>query len=76
MLDKNDMAMEKQVWYHVIDINWHICTSLDFVISRAKSSEKWNKTVSKLFSHLDNTTLYELNIIKRIATDVSKTFNK
>ena len=31
---------------------------------------------SKLFSHVDKTTLNKLNIIKRIATDVLKTFNK
>ena len=36
---------EKQVWFHLININWHICTSLDFVISRAKSSENIRREV-------------------------------
>ena len=27
----------KQVWFHPININRHICTSLDFVIARARS---------------------------------------
>ena len=31
---------KKQVWFHPININLHICTSLDFVISRTKISQK------------------------------------
>ena len=55
---------------------WHICTSVDFGISRAKSSEKLNKIISKLFCHLGNTALNKLNIVRRIATNVLKSFNK
>ena len=47
----------------ILNINWHICTSFDFAISRAKSSEKLNKIVSKLFYHLDNVTLHSVNLI-------------
>ena len=31
---------KKEVWFNPININWHICTSLDSIISRAKSSKK------------------------------------
>ena len=75
-VNRDDIPMEKQVWFYFINVNWHICTSLDFVISRAKSSENLNKMLWKLLSHLDNTTLNELNIIKRRATDILKTFGK
>ena len=68
--------MENQVRFYFININWHICTSLDFVISRAKSSENLNKKVWKLLSHPDNTTLNKLYTIKRIATDILKTSGK
>ena len=39
----------KQVWFHLIDINWHICISLNFVISRAKSSEKFVSSPEEVF---------------------------
>ena len=63
-VNRNNIAMEKkEVWFHLIKINWHIFTSLDFVVSRAKSSEKLNKMVSKFFYHLDNVTLHSINLI-------------
>ena len=42
-VNRNDMVMEKKVWFHPININCYISTSLDFVIPRAKSSEKNQK---------------------------------
>ena len=40
---------EKQVWFHLININWQICTSLDFVISKGKSSEKIRSSPAEVF---------------------------
>ena len=55
---------QNRVWSHIINIHWHICTSLEIAVSRAKSSEKLNEIVSKLFHHLHNITPNKLNIIK------------
>ena len=49
---------KKQVWFLLININWHICTPLEFIIVRAKSSENSNNVVSIFFYHLHNVTLH------------------
>ena len=76
-VNRNDMTMEKRSF--ILSCKYKltcILTSLDFVIWRGKSSEKLNKIVSKLFCHLDYTSLNKLNITKTIATYVLKTFIK
>ena len=40
---------EKQVWLHPININWDIFTSLDFVILRAKRSQKIRGSPAETF---------------------------
>ena len=47
--NRNDMSMLKINLIYLINLNWHIYTSLDLVISRVKSSKKSEAVLQRCF---------------------------